>query len=94
MTDRATPCLSLDAETCVPVQRRLSMPLAPLERFVLSRIDGNRSVADVAGLVMISSQEALHIVIRLHSLGAVSFDEGDEWSRDSMRSTMPGVPIV
>jgi hypothetical protein len=94
MTDRATPALSLDPETCVPVQRRTSTPLAPLEKFVLSRIDGIRTVAHVAGLVMISAQEALHIVLRLHSLGAVMLDEEDEWSRDSVRSTTPGEPLV
>ena len=78
----------------IPLQRRITTPLAPLEKFVLSRIDGVRTVADVAGLVMISAQEALHIVLRLHSLGAVTLDEEDYWSRDSVRSTMPGEPTV
>jgi hypothetical protein len=94
MQDRATPLVSTNPETCVPSQRRTTTPLAPLEKFVLSRIDGHRSIADVAGLVMLSSQEALHVVLRLHSLGAVAFDEEDDWSRDSVKPTLPGLPIV
>jgi hypothetical protein len=91
--DRATPLIPTDADACVPVPLRTSPPLPPLERFVLSRVDGRRSVSDIAGLVTLSPPEVLRVVMRLHVLGAITF-AGEREEHDSLMPTMPGVPIV
>lgn len=48
--------------------------LSPLERFVLSKVDGRRSVADLAGLVEICWEEALAIVLSLLERGVVRIE--------------------
>ncbi len=48
--------------------------LSTLERFVLTKIDGRRSVTDVAGLVSITVDEALAIVLSLVERRAARID--------------------
>ena len=92
--DRATPLISTDPEVCVPSRTRSSLPLPPLEQFVLTRVDGKRSVTDIAGLVTLSPREVLHVVMRLHALGAVTLSADEGWDHESLLPTMPGLPIV
>ncbi|MGF1467632.1 MAG: DnaJ domain-containing protein [Sandaracinaceae bacterium] len=55
-----------------------TLPLSPLEGFVLSRIDGEADVDVLADLTSITSEQVGHIVERLIRLGAV------EWARESV----------
>jgi DNA-binding Lrp family transcriptional regulator len=48
--------------------------LSTLERFVLSKVNGRRSVVDLAGLVEISCEEALAIVLSLLERGVVRIE--------------------
>lgn len=50
--------------------------LSTLERFVLTKVDGRRSVSDVAGIVSIGVDEALAIVMSLVERRAVRLQSG------------------
>src|SRR6185295_16367495 len=53
-----------------------SLPLGPLEGFVLSRIDGQASIHDLASLTGLGDEAVSDIVARLAELGAVTVDGG------------------
>lgn len=60
---------ALDFGSCIPRRRHTGgAPLGPLEGFVFSRIDGRRSVDDIAALVGLSGREVFHVVARLCDL--------------------------
>ncbi len=61
-----------DAVAAVSVPRPRGaprVPLGPLEHLVMRRIDGRRSLADIAALLELSSREVLALVFRLEELG-------------------------
>lgn len=72
---RATPVVAAGfddsiAELSVPRPRgSRRAPLGPLEQLVMQRVDGRRSLADIAGLLELSSREILALVLRLEELG-------------------------
>lgn len=55
----------------VPRRRPARIPVGPLEGFLLSRVDGRRTVADVAALVGLTLREAAHVFHRLRELRAI-----------------------
>jgi len=77
LIERVTPPFGvrLDEQslaTCVPRRRHSGgTPLGPLEGFVFSRVDGRRSIADLAVLVGLSAREVFHVVSRLVDLRVV-----------------------
>ncbi|MBX3270244.1 MAG: DnaJ domain-containing protein [Sandaracinaceae bacterium] len=60
-----------------------SLPLGPLEGFVLSRLDGEASVAVLADLTNLDEGQVHEIVERLIGLGAA------EWARESVSLPLP-----
>jgi hypothetical protein len=62
--------------------------LSTLERFVLTKVDGRRSVSDVAGIVSIGVDEALAIVMSLVERRAVRLESGP---KQPQRRTSSGV---
>jgi hypothetical protein len=64
--------------------------LSTLERFVLTKVDGRRSVTDVAGIVEISVDEALAIVLSLLERRAVRLEAGPNGAE---RRTTSGVRL-
>lgn len=77
LAERATPPFALRVDehalsTCVPRRRHAGgAPLGPLEAFVFSRVDGRRSIADLAVLVGLSPRELFHVISRLVDLRVV-----------------------
>ncbi len=58
-----------------------SLPLNPREAFLLSRIDGSVTVADLAALTGFDQSTVSASVERLAALGAIEFDDPDEASQ-------------
>jgi curved DNA-binding protein CbpA len=67
-------------KTRVPILRVTadvrSMPLSPLEGFVLSRVDGACSVADIADLTGQTAERCYEVIERLVALEAVDWADG------------------
>lgn len=82
----ATPAFGVNLDNpslqaCIPRRRRIGgTPLGPVEAFVFDRIDGHRSIADLAGLVGLSPRETFHVVSRLVDLriAEIVFDIDDD----------------
>jgi tetratricopeptide (TPR) repeat protein len=53
-----------------------TLPLGPMEGFVLSRIDASASIADIADLTSLPLEEVTGIVEKLMELGAVEWADG------------------
>lgn len=64
--------------------------ISTLERFVLTKVDGRRTVTDVAGIVEISVDEALAIVMSLVERRAVRLEGG---AKAAQRRTTSGVRL-
>ena len=72
-----------------------SLPLGPLEGFVLSRIDALATVADIADLTSLDIDEVERIVDRLIALGAVEWADGTaHLPRMSQKSVAPPRPTT
>lgn len=82
----ATPAFGVNLDNpslaaCIPrVRRKVGTPLGPVEKFVFERIDGSRSIGDLAALVGLTPRETFHVVSRLVDLRIVEivFDIDDE----------------
>jgi hypothetical protein len=70
-----------------------TLPLAPLEGFVLSRIDAVATLSDIADLTSLDLEQVSAIVDKLIGLGAVEWADGTaHLPRMSMRSVAPPRP--
>src|SRR5581483_8390111 len=56
----------------VPMPTGQRPPLGPVEGFILSKVDGRRTLADIGGLAGLSVLEVAVLVARLEELGAVT----------------------
>ena len=70
---------AVDAAT-IPTRTELSArcPVGELEGFVLSRVDGQRTVQDIAALLSLTTHEAGMVLTRLAQLGAVALTQSVE----------------
>ena len=73
-----------------------SLALGPVEAFVLSKIDGRRTLGDLAALVGLAQPELEAIVGRLAAQGVITIDTlaiDEDWDtqtdRESSRPTTP-----
>jgi tetratricopeptide (TPR) repeat protein len=70
-----------------------TLPLGPMEGFVLSRIDATASVADISDLTSLPIDEVTRIVEKLMELGAVEWADGTiHLPRMSAKSIAPPRP--
>jgi hypothetical protein len=71
-----------------------SLALGPVEAFVLSKVDGRRSISDLAVIVGLSQAEVEAVLHRLSVMGAIIIDvltsDAAASDYDSSRPTMPG----
>ena len=85
----------------VPRRRPHRAPVGPLEELVLTRIDGRRTLSDIAALLNLSSREILAVVMRLEELRLADLGNvsgryaivdlaDDEWGPNSDMPTAPG----
>ncbi|MCA9582436.1 MAG: DnaJ domain-containing protein, partial [Myxococcales bacterium] len=77
------PCLIESADLA-------GLPLGPREMYVLSRIDGILSVAEIADMTGLSTPETLTIVQSFALHGAVDLRSPSNRPRGSMRPSSPG----
>jgi tetratricopeptide (TPR) repeat protein len=74
----------------------LSLPLSTTEGFVLSRVDGNASLADISIMVGIGEADLMPILERLHELGAVQLPwkptAGSNGKGRARTAQTPGAP--
>jgi len=80
------PCGAIDAD------RMRTMPLAPTDGFLLSRIDGTTSVADLAQATGITVEEVIASLIKLESLRLVELPKAPKSSRPPRSSRPPKTP--
>ncbi len=88
-----------DHESVPKVRARPGVPLGKGEAFLLSKVDGKRTVSDLAVLVGLSPREVVTILKRLVQVGAMELqspttallelDEG--WEDAPVSTTGPGV---
>ncbi len=55
--------------------RITELPLAPLDAFVLSQVDGAADASDIAAATGRTHDEALAVLVRLRDLGAIEWEE-------------------
>ena len=85
---------SLDRISIPRVIEPPALALGPVEAFVLSKVDGRRSISDLAVIVGLAEPEVEAILHRLAAMGAVivdvrALDERLEGDRESSRPTTP-----
>jgi hypothetical protein len=77
----------------VPIRTDLAAgcPVGEVERLVLARVDGVRSIGDIASLLGLTTREGAMVIARLEELGAVTMsataDVDEAWEAPS--GTLP-----
>jgi len=67
-------------------------PVGEVERLVLARVDGRRTISDIAGLLGLTTHEGVMVLTRLAELGAIALSKpsaevDDGW--DAPSGTVP-----
>jgi len=57
---------------CIPIATGRRMPLGPVEAFILSKVDGRRTLGDIGALASLSVLEVAVLAARLQELGAIT----------------------
>ncbi len=68
-------------------------PLGEIERMVLTRVDGSRTIADISALLGLTTHEGAMVITRLAELGAVALSQPLELDAgwDAPSGTLPTV---
>jgi len=72
------------------MKARPGIALGKVEAFVLSKVDGKRSVSDLATLVALSAREVTSILKRLVELGAIELEKDTLVAVDAGWDDAPG----